>query len=451
MRGAPAALAALALLAAGCRGGPLRHDGPVVLITLEGLRADVVGALGGEPGLTPHLDRLMKEADWAGRAVSASSWTVPAMASLWTGLRPGQHGAVDAGHSVLPPDLLTLPEALKAAGYRCDGFSAGPWLKPRCGYARGCERYREIARGWQASMRLAHLDGGREFVWLHLPEPAPPLVRRDRFLSRVPDAPPHMPARVPREQLEPFFDPAVRLPRGRHRVFWSLYRLNVAWADERLGGLLDALRRSGQWDRTLLVVASDHGEEFGERGQILDGGNLGRHLIEVPLAVKLPAGFGRRLALAPRERPALARLWATLVEAAGGPVPPAVAPSLFRRAPGGALSELYGARGTDRLSLVEGDRQLLWEAPAGAPRLISGGGPPGRLTLELWEGPRGSRPVDQVEGDRSSISGMAARLAAACSEFQPVPGGSVCGAILANRPPGLSPWVHSSAVRASGS
>ena len=79
---------ALAGLAAcgGCRGGDDGHRGPIVLITLDALRADAVGAFGGPPRLTPTLDALAREATWAGTAIAPSSWTVPSMAALFTGL-----------------------------------------------------------------------------------------------------------------------------------------------------------------------------------------------------------------------------------------------------------------------------------------------------------------------------------------------------------------------------
>jgi hypothetical protein len=91
-------------------------------------------------------------------------------------------------------------------------------------------------------------------------------------------------------QLEPFFDPATPLPPGLRRRILAMYRLNAAAGDERLGELLRALRASGQWDRTLIVVTSIHGEEIGEHGQVLHGGNLGRAGLEVPLVIKLPQG-----------------------------------------------------------------------------------------------------------------------------------------------------------------
>jgi hypothetical protein len=137
-----------------------------------------------------------------------------------------------------------------------------------------------------------------------------------------------------------------------------MYALNVAWADEKLGRLLNALRSSGQWGRTLLVVTSDHGEEFREYGQIAHGGNLGRHQIEVPLVIKLPAG--RKLE--PKGPVATIRVRNTLIEAAGGEPEPGTAPSLFRPWEGGVLSELYLDNGVNHFSYVEGDRQLLWES-----------------------------------------------------------------------------------------
>jgi arylsulfatase A-like enzyme len=117
----------------------------------------VVGGLGGEKGLTPHLDGLIREADWAGPAVSSSSWVAPALASLWTGLRPWQHQVLHMGQANLPADVPTLPAALRTAGYRTEGFADGFWAKPRFGYGRGFDHYRGLARGWVARERLAGL------------------------------------------------------------------------------------------------------------------------------------------------------------------------------------------------------------------------------------------------------------------------------------------------------
>jgi len=461
-RRAKASLALLLLLflpLASCRhdGTPPAHDGPIVLVTFSSLRADAVGALGGEQGLTPNLDALLARSDWAGRAIAPSSWGTPSMASLFTGLRPWQHQVLQED-ARLSPALQTLPEALRARGYESFGYTGQPeYSKPR-GYDQGFDLLADLGKGTEAAGKLKSIGPGRRFVWVHIPEPQAPYFRRPKLASRLSGGGGGLPVRVLPHQLAPYFDPRVPLPPDARRRFWAMYSLNVAWADERLGRLVAALRESGQWDRTLLVVTSTHGEEFGEKGQILNGGNLGRQLLEVPLAVKLPAGFGDRIVL-PRERRAAAvRLWATLVEAAGGAVPPAVAPSLFRRAPEAVLSELYLTNGTNRFSLVEGDDQLLWESSFAPPepeyyrarlalmsrgnartaraelseppaeifdRLLAGfaATPPltgrgtPRLTLERWgPGPRGgSRPV----ADPRRAAGLARLLARTWNDFLP--------------------------------
>jgi len=412
------ALLLLALVPQACDGNavdrppsappPPPHRGPIVLITLDALRADFVGAFGGEPfpgrrpavSLTPHLDRLVAEADWSGRAVAPSSWTVPSMASLMTGLQPWQHGALHSGQAMLREDLDTLAEGLKGLGFRTAAFYTNRWLHPRFGYRQGFEVFRHLGGGWRAQNRLRHLDGSPELVWVHILPPHTPYRRNDGLARRLGQDPEDLPERVEPLDLEPYYDPAVELPPELREDFWTLYGHNVAWADHRLGELLDALRESGQWDRALVAVTSDHGEEFGEsveqggHRQTGHGGHLSRVLLEVPLVVKLPRGGlpGRRLAVAPGERVANLRLWATLVEAAGGEVPPQVAPSLFetpsrtaREAAAGILSELYRLNGVNRFSWIEGDRQLVWESSFARPepdyyraRLQELGAAPGR-------------------------------------------------------------------------
>ncbi len=426
----------------------------------------MVERLNGEPGLTPRLDELIREADWAGPAIASSSWEGSTMATLFTGLRPWQHQVLHPGHARLSPDLITLAEAMKAAGYETAGYFSGPWYDQSFGFNQGFGSFQHYGKGVRLLDRMREMraqDEERQFLWAHLPAPQAPYIRRDAYLRRLGRVTPQIPRKVMPMQLEPYFDPANPLPLSQRRRLWAAYCLNVAWADDQLGQLLDGLRASGAWDETLLVVTANHGEEFGEKGQILHGGNLGRQLIEVPFVIKLPAGSARRILVPRRSRVPAARLWATLVEAAGGEVPPAAAPSLFRRAPLQALSELYLTNGTNRFSLVDGDDQLLWEsrfAPSEPeyylarfgfrskearsrmseePRAVfdrlrnafavspplhgNAGSEPPRLTLERW-GVRGSRPVDVHDAQdgpaaRERIRALAADLARNWNAFAP--------------------------------
>jgi arylsulfatase A-like enzyme len=444
-----------------CRGPAPPQEGPIVLITFDSLRADVVGGLGGERGLTPSFDTLLRQASWGGTAIAPSSLGVSAMASLFTGLRPWQHQVLREGDR-LSPALLPLPEALQHLGYETNGFTGEPNYSKDGGYDQGLDRLEDLAKGVAAAERLQRIGRGRRFVWIHIPEPAAPYIHRPRFDDRIDTGRLELPDRLQPNELALYFDPANPLPAARRRLFWTMYRFNVAWADDRLGRLIQALRSSGEWDRTLLVVTSTHGEELGEKGQILNGGNLGRQLLEVPFAVKLPLGFRLKIAEPRERRIAAARLWATLVEAAGGDVPPAVAPSLFHRSPAPVLSELYMTNGVNRFSLVDGDDQLLWDsrfAPpepdyyrarlammgrgnaevaraelkvppekildrlraefAAVPPLRGTGSPV--LALERWEAEGGTRPFQ----DPRRRAGMARTLAGIWSAFVP-----------AERPPG---------------
>ncbi|HEV8241267.1 MAG TPA: sulfatase [Thermoanaerobaculia bacterium] len=372
-----AGAAALASLSAcsGCRGGGADHRGPIVLITIDALRADAVGVFGGPPKLTPALDALAREATWAGTAVAPSSWTVPSMASLFTGIQPWRNQNWHGDAAMLRPELVTIPEALKAQGFATSGFYTNAWLRPPFGYGAGFDTFKYFREGKRAEAVLARLgtpDAGQraqpEFVWAHILPPHAPYVRRDALIGQLPDSPPPLPRRVSVLDLEPWFDPATPLPPEQARTLRAAYQLNVAWADHLVGRLLAALRKSGQWDDTLLVVTADHGEEFKECGQIEHGGNLCRSLVEVPLLVKLPKNWqGPPLALRRGDRPGTVRVRATLIEAAGGKSEPTTAPSLFHEDTGGVLSELYLGNGVNRISYVEDDRQLLWESHFAAP------------------------------------------------------------------------------------
>jgi len=357
----------LAALALGCHRQPSVpvHQGPIVLVTIDALRADTVGALGGPPKVMPNLSGLAKQATWAGRAISPSSWTVPSMAAIFTGFQPWRARSWSGDRAVLDERLVTLPEALKKVGYRTAAFRSNHWLQAEFGYAQGFDSFHFLKEGRRAERALSTLQGGPDFVWIHILAPHAPYVRRDPLLDRLDEIPPDLPKQVRPLDLEPYYDPAVALPPDQERTFRAMYRLNAAYADNVLGRLLAALEASGQWDATLLVVTADHGEEFGESGQIAHGGNLGHVLVDVPLVIKLPKGFARRLAAEPGRRVANVRVAPTLIEAAGGTPEPGTAPSLFQPFDKGLLSELYLGNGVNRFSLVAGDRQLLWESRFG--------------------------------------------------------------------------------------
>jgi hypothetical protein len=386
------------------------HRGPVVLITLGSLRADMVGALAGDTAgrgdLTPHLDALAAEADWVGRAVAPSSWSLPSLATLATGLPPWLHQTITVGTTRLDPELRTLGEAFEEQGYLANAYISGAWFRSSNGWGQGMEHVRALRAGAFAAGHLESLGeagAGPQLVWVHVPEPEAPYRRFDPLRGQLPPLPAAfldaLPESLGPAELERWADPARPLSAAQLRVLDTLYRFNVARGDARLGRMLDALRASGAWDDTLLVVTAPNGEELGEYGSTGSGNSLGRALLEVPLVIKLPRGLrgdGGEAVIAepPGRRVALSRVWATLVAAVGGEVPPAAGPGLFTAAAGGGiLSELYMMNGYNELSLVEEDDaaaggawQLLWRSPFADPEP---GYRPARLATYLGAPPAG--------------------------------------------------------------
>lgn len=357
----------IASLGVGCSAprGPELHDGPILIITIDALRADTLGALGGEPALTPNLDALAAEADWAERAVAASSWTVPSMAAIHTGRQPWRNGNWHSGRPVLSEEQVTLAEAVQGVGYRTVAFRSNTWLRAKFGYDQGFDDFFSLGQRKRAKARLEAVDGGRELIWAHVLPPHAPYVHRPELAEQVVDAPASLPERVRALELEPYFDPEVELPQAEKDVYWALYRFNVAWADQVVGELFDSLRKSGHWDDALIFVTSDHGEEFGENRQITHGGSLTRVLLEVPLLIKLPRDSEWRLE--PRPWVANHRLYSTVLEMVGAEPHSAALPSLWTLTGGEArddavLSELYQGNGVNSFSFVDNGAQLLWRS-----------------------------------------------------------------------------------------
>ena len=229
------------------------------------------------------------------------------------------------------------------------------------GLAQGFDAFDGDSNIERICKEIGRPDAEPTLTWAHLDPLREGYRRLDRFLPRLEDAPKDLPEQITPIEIERWFDPSRPMPAAVRAQFWALYRTDIALVDEQIGDLLDALRDSGRLDDTLIAVVSTHGEDFGERGQSGHGGGLGRAVLEVPLILKLPRAKNRAaldLAVPATERVSIARLFATLLKAAGGEPPPGVAAHLGIRDPAGAISELYAKNGANSSSLVVGDLQI---------------------------------------------------------------------------------------------
>jgi arylsulfatase A-like enzyme len=248
-------------------------DCNVLLITIDTLRLDRVGAFGGPSGLTPRLDRLASEGLRLTRTYSSAPLTLPSHTSIMTAVSPPVHGVRTNGLFRLGPAIPTLATVLKSAGYRTGAFVGAFVLDARFGLNRGFDvyddRYGEKHAGdpTEGAERRAEDVIKPATAWILRGETAPSTPTRGTapstpapgtaapFFAWVHLYDPHEPYRAP----EPYA--------SQHEP----YDAEVAYADAMVGRLLDDLQSAGQLERTLVVVTSDHGESLGEHGERTHG------------------------------------------------------------------------------------------------------------------------------------------------------------------------------------
>jgi arylsulfatase A-like enzyme len=317
-------LCALALVGACGPAAPDRRS--VLVVVADSLAAGHVSAYGYARETTPRFDAFAARGALFEQACSQSSWTLPSVASLMTGLEQELHGLVDLPSREATPDPAfptTLAERFDAAGYRTVAIVQTPVLGGPVPIKRGFDRYTVLDFS-HASLRDAV---ERAYVELAKPRDEPSFV----YLHVTP---PHMPYQPP----EPFrgcftaddsgssVDGSIESCRRIHRVglderhpdvqrLAALYDENVVFADDALGGLIERVERLAHRRDLVVVWTSDHGEAFLEHGSQGHNSTVFEEMIRVPLAIRALDG-----SIAPRRIGGVASLLdlaPTLVELAG--------------------------------------------------------------------------------------------------------------------------------------
>ena len=254
-----------------------RHEQPrnLLLVTIDTLRADHVGAYGYGKGTTPVLDGLVARGTRFESAQSAVPLTGPSHATLLTGAYPPVHGVRDNVRFGINTGVATLAERLRRAGYETGAFIGAFPVAAAFGFGRGFETFDEglhpSAELGGVAERPANEVADAAIAWLSAPHKRP-------FLAWVHFFDPHQPYNPP--------------PPYRDR-FASPYDGEVAFADSQLGRLLEALRSVGHEENTIVVVLSDHGEGLGDHGESAHGLLLYESTLHVPLVFAgpgVPAG-----------------------------------------------------------------------------------------------------------------------------------------------------------------
>jgi arylsulfatase A-like enzyme len=289
------------------RGDDLRRSlagSNVVLIILDAARADHFGCYGYGRRTTPEIDAIAADGVVFESAFTPAVYTLGAMSSLWTSQYPDRHHSEVSFSAQLPKDRLTLAQLLTAQGIKTAGFVANAVAGPRFGFDRGFEEFHEVYRtlGSRGDVFRKALPpwleanrGRRFFAYVHFREPHFPYDPEPPFDTLFgPDGPIGKAAR----RDMPFF---TDINQGRRRAsageiehLVRLYDGSLAFADQEVGALRRNLEALGLWDRTVVIIAADHGEALHEHGWIGHNVQLFEESVRIPLVVRFPTGKGPR-------------------------------------------------------------------------------------------------------------------------------------------------------------
>lgn len=276
--------------------------GPVILVSIDTLRADHLPIYGYRQVETPAIDALAADGVVFERAFAHSPQTLPSHASVFTGRLPFEHGVRDNVGFALKAGEPTLARLLQAQGFGTGGFVSAYVLRQEMGIGQGFDvlddhlpasspevAIGEVQRDGADTLAAAErwvdtLRSPRFFLFLHLYEPHTPYTPPERYRRYQP------------------------------------YDGEIAYSDELLGRLVASLKHRNLYDQALIILLSDHGEGLGDHGEMEHGLFLYRETIQVPLVVKLPrrADAGRRV----QEPVQHIDLLPTILDMAHAPQPP---------------------------------------------------------------------------------------------------------------------------------
>jgi arylsulfatase A-like enzyme len=287
-----------------------RDDLNVVFILIDTLRADRLSAYGYARPTSPTLEDIAASGIRFARVEAQSSWTKCSMASLWTGLFPHRTGVLRFRHAL--PDTVRLPaEIFQEAGYATAGLYRNGWVGPNFGFAQGFDLYldphpRTPPQGFQrpapGSRQLPGTDhdltlAAVEFVNRH---------RNEKFFLYAHYMDVHQYA---------YDQEAANL--GFGSSLSDAYDASIHWVDANLYALLSELDRLELLEKTLVVVAADHGEAFREHGREGHAVDIYREVTDVPLIFMLPFRLPGPLVVEPVVRNV--DIWPTILDLAGLP------------------------------------------------------------------------------------------------------------------------------------
>jgi len=364
-------------LASGPERGPVEKRKPpnIVVYLIDTLRPDHLGCYGYGRKVSPSIDQFARESILFEQVQAQSSWTKTAVASLFTSLLPPQHGAFDFGDR-LPAKLTTLAEQLHSHGYRTQGWTANVYVSDTFGFEQGFDHYECLGGASSHQLHQKVVDWLNRssqkdspfFLYIHSMDPHAPYDPPPAFRSVPGVIQDHELRDIPHEARQ---RPANEAWKKRLNLARVLYDDEIRSNDHAFGLLIQELKARKLYDNTLVVLLSDHGEEFLEHGYMGHINSLYQELLSVPWLLKLPGGEGagtrvgelwQQIDLAP-----------TLLQQAGVPIPEAMQGLAYSLSASSGAADRpaysYVTAGQDALKFQQSDRP--WSLESRSVRLGS--------------------------------------------------------------------------------
>ena len=246
---------------------PSRPD--ILIVTLDTTRADVLGCYGGDPKVSPNLDRIAGRSHVFEQAEASVPQTMPSHTTIFSGLHPFNHGVRKNLAVMVGPEVPLIAEELQREGYSTGAFVSSFVVDGRFGFGRGFDHYdaSDIRPGAGDGMErtaastvaaaIEWLDGRPSpwFAWVHLFDPHAPYDPPQPFAGRFAERP---------------------------------YAGEVAYVDNEVGRLVGSMVASGTFNDAVVIIAGDHGEALGEHGEETHGILLYEATTRVPLLIHMP-------------------------------------------------------------------------------------------------------------------------------------------------------------------
>jgi len=273
----------------------------VVLVLIDTVRADKLHPINPRTHVrTPGLNAYVSNVVVLDNARSQENWTKPSVATLLSSLMPWEHNTV-TGDAVLPRSVQILPELLRKKGFHTGAFIANGYVSDKFGFKQGWSTYRNYIR--EGRRTPAQYVAADVLKWLeNRPQDKP-------FFLYVHTIDPHVPYKPPRKFLEMYDDRpyggvvdfrrtasllekikvgSLRLKTRDKERLEALYDAEITYHDIHLASILQELDRQGLADNTMVVITSDHGEEFWDHGSVGHGHSVFDELLHVPLIIRIP-------------------------------------------------------------------------------------------------------------------------------------------------------------------